>query len=323
MRKFVFFSYELITKIMKLVVSPLLSRLLARPLSSGNRKTGGFSVPAEYWSAHLVPYEDWSTAAESLDYFHWRNAQYPGYIDLMPVNGARELTVVDYGCGPGNDLVGFYEFSKPERLIGLDVSEQALAVAKDRLKLHGCRAELYVIDDELNKIPLEDNSVDLIHSSGVLHHVKNLGLAFEEIKRVMKVGGRLQVMVYNYDSLWLHLYTAFVHQIEMGLYDDLTLLEAFQKTTDGPDCPISNCYRPKHFVELVSSFGMHGCFRGSAISLLELELLSKRLDAIRSRQLAREHRDFLSSLTFDPNGHPVFNGHVAGVPACYEFIKKY
>ena len=308
---------------MKLVLPPLLSRLLACPFTRGNGKTGELRTPAEYWSAHLVPYEDWSTASESLEYFNWRNAQYPGYINLMPVNSASELTVLDYGCGPGNDLVGFYEFSKPARLIGMDVSEQALDVAKDRLKLHGGEADLYLVDDELNKIPLEDNSVDLIHSTGVLHHVRNLGLAFEEIKRVMKPEARLQVMVYNYDSLWLHLYTAFVHQIEIGLYDDLTLLEAFRKTTDGPDCPVANCYRPKQFMELVSSFGMQGYFKGSAISLLELELLPKRLNAIRSRQLAREHRDFLSSLTFDCNGHPVFNGHVAGVPACYEFIKKY
>ena len=31
----------------------------------------------------------------------------------MPVNQADGLVVLDYGCGPGNDLVGFGHFSNP------------------------------------------------------------------------------------------------------------------------------------------------------------------------------------------------------------------
>ena len=129
---------------------------------------------AAYWTSHMVRHENWQMADESLDHFHWRNAQYPGYIELMPVVGADGLTVLDYGCGPGNDLVGFSVFSRPERLIGVDVSSTALKVAKRRLNLHGKRVELIEISENENHIPLPDQSVDLIHCSGVRHHVKSL-----------------------------------------------------------------------------------------------------------------------------------------------------
>lgn len=276
---------------------------------------------AAYWTGHMVTSEVWQNADDSIDHFHWRNAQYPGYIELMPVSGADELTVMDYGCGPGNDLVGFSEFSRPARLIGVDVSKTALAVAQRRLALHEKSAELIQIEEDGNRIPLPDETVDLVHSSGVLHHVKHLESAIKEIRRVMKTGARLQVMVYNYDSLWLHLYTAYIHQIQMGLYSDLSLLDAFRRTTDGPDCPISHCYRPPEFLDLVCSTGFQGHYKGASISLHELGLLPKRLDAIGSRKLASEHRDFLSAIKFNEFGHPMVDGYVAGINACYEFTK--
>ena len=63
----------------------------------------------------------------------------------MPVDEADDLVVVDYGCGPGNDLVGFSEFSKTKKLIGVDVSKTALKVAETRLKLHHKKVELIEI----------------------------------------------------------------------------------------------------------------------------------------------------------------------------------
>jgi SAM-dependent methyltransferase len=277
---------------------------------------------ASYWTSHMVPHDEWLNAEASIAHFLWRNAQYPGYIELMPVSGADGLVVVDYGCGPGNDLVGFSEFSKPLRLIGMDVSATAVATSQKRLALHGKSAELIHIQEDENLIPLESDSVDLVHASGVLHHAKNMDAAIAEIRRILKPGGKLQVMVYNYDSLWLHLYTAFIHQIEMGLYRDLPLLDAFRRTTDGAECPISHCYRPTDYLKLIEGMGFCGVFKGSSISLLELELLPKRYAAMRNRSLPREHRDFLYALQFNPAGHPTINGVVAGIGACYEFTKS-
>lgn len=50
---------------------------------------------ASYWTSHMVANHDWSDADASLQHFLWRNAQYPGYIELMPVSGANGLVMVD------------------------------------------------------------------------------------------------------------------------------------------------------------------------------------------------------------------------------------
>jgi len=86
----------------------------------------------EYWTAHNVTgHLRFRSAQQSLEYFHWRNSQYPGYIDLMPVAGFDGQHVLDFGCGPGHDLVGFGSYSKPARLVGADVSSTSLSESRD------------------------------------------------------------------------------------------------------------------------------------------------------------------------------------------------
>jgi hypothetical protein len=77
---------------------------------------------ASYWTNHMVDNKTFDNAESSLRHFKWRNAQYPGYIELMPVRGHDNKVIVDYGCGPGNDLTGFSVYSFPKKLIGMDVS---------------------------------------------------------------------------------------------------------------------------------------------------------------------------------------------------------
>ena len=116
------------------------ARVLTEPAS-------GEPVSEAYWRRHNVTaHRVFNSVAESLAYFDWRNDQYPGYIDLMPVTGVDGKVVLDFGCGPGNDLAGFATFSKPTRLIGMDVSITSLAEAESRLRLHGVQAELVKID---------------------------------------------------------------------------------------------------------------------------------------------------------------------------------
>src|SRR5438876_1052729 len=108
----------------------------------------GQPVPenAHYWSeVNVTDHQRFTTAAASLEYFHWRNSQYHPYLEMMPVAGQDGKVVLDYGCGPGNDLVGFATFSKPSRLIGMDISLRSVAEAKARVALHSDSAEVIPI----------------------------------------------------------------------------------------------------------------------------------------------------------------------------------
>ncbi len=279
----------------------------------------------EYWTEHNVTsHAQFESAEKSLEYFHWRNAQYIDYIQLMPVHGQDGKVVLDYGCGPGNDLVGFGTYSTPSELIGVDISSKSLAESKHRLSLHGIKVKLHQLDPNDVTLPFEAHSVDYIHSSGVLHHTPNpLGI-LQEFNRILKPGGTARVMVYNYNSLWMHLYVAYQRSIMEGLYPEASLREAFTRSTDGEGCPIANCYKLEEWNGLAAQAGFASECSGVGISLFEASLFPQRFTACMNAKLNPESRDFLLSLEIDARGLPVdpSTGFLAGVDACFVMQKN-
>lgn len=301
-------------------------RKLRTKLPFGNsgdpQSCGRNSASKEYWTKHNVTlHHEFSTKEESLEYFNWRNDQYFNYIELMPVAGFDGKSVLDYGCGPGHDLIGFGTFSACKCLVGVDVSSSSVAESRSRLALHGIEAETMVLDRDIVRLPFEDATFDHIHSSGVLHHTPGPLAILKELRRILKPGGSMNVMVYNYDSLWMHLYVAYKRSIVEGLHQGESLRDQFRHSTDGENCPISNCYRPNEWVALCNSAGLNAEFIGAAISMHEAALLPLRFAAIQDRRLPTGSRKFLLNLKFDDCGYPKYNGHYAGVDACYRLIK--
>jgi ubiquinone/menaquinone biosynthesis C-methylase UbiE len=278
----------------------------------------------DYWSGYHVdsPDEGFRSVAASLDHFDWRNRQYPGYLELMPVDRADGLVVMDYGCGPGNDVIGFGHFSRPKRIVALDVSSQALGLAQQRARLHGLAVEFKRLRESPVEIPLEDASVDLVHCSGVLHHTPDPAAILREFRRVLRPGGCGQIMVYHHDSIWMHLYVAYLKTIVEGRFGGLTKRQAYSKTMDGPDCPIAECYTAAEFTAVADRAGLRSEFAGAAMSTHELKLLPSRFEAIEDKRLDAESRRFLYDLTFNDRGWPLHGGVVAGVNACFRIFPR-
>ena len=272
----------------------------------------------DYWTHYNVTlHREFGSAEESLAYLHWRNDQYFGYGELMPVSGQDGRVVLDFGCGPGHDLVGFATASKPKRLIGVDVSPSSLAEARARLGLHRADCELIHLDAGAADLPLATASVDYVHSSGVLHHVPDPLGWLREFRRVLRPGGEARVMVYNHDSVWMHLFVAYMKRLIEKAFIHLTLEQAFARTTDGEDCPIADVYRPAEFVALAAQAGFDAGFSGAAVSIHEAKILPYRFDAIQDRRTPEPSRRFLLELTIDRHGFPRYRGHRAGIDGCF------
>jgi SAM-dependent methyltransferase len=110
---------------------------------------------------------------------------YASLLDRYCPEAARG-NVLDAGCGTG----GFTQWIRgrydPERIVGLDMSDDALARCRDRglVELMCCPVE---------RIPLPDDSFDLVLSLNVLYHrevTDDVG-ALREMRRVIAPGGYL------------------------------------------------------------------------------------------------------------------------------------
>jgi ubiquinone/menaquinone biosynthesis C-methylase UbiE len=100
--------------------------------------------------------------------------------DLIYKINLKQKVILDYGCGTGRNWQKLLEYN-PERLIGCDISKQML----DKLNYKYGNAETHVIKND--GLPFPDNKfVDIIISTLVIAHVKNIKNAFSEWNRVLK-----------------------------------------------------------------------------------------------------------------------------------------
>jgi ubiquinone/menaquinone biosynthesis C-methylase UbiE len=277
-----------------------------------------------YWNNHNVTYfYDFKSREDSLEFLDWRTGQYLFYEELMPTSGFDEKVVMEYGCGPGHDLVSFLENSKPSKLLALDVAENSLALSKKRVGFHpNPQVVDYIHLENFNqKLAIADDSVDYIHTSGVLHHIESIDELMKEFHRILKPGGKMRIMVYNYESIFVHLYIAYIQQIVQNTNANMSLAEAFKCSTDGKNCPISRYYTPDEFIQVGNNAGFSSTYLGAAISADEMKLLPQVYTAIMSQALAKEHRNFLRALSFDEYNRPIYNEHVAGIDGIFELSK--
>jgi SAM-dependent methyltransferase len=280
-----------------------------------------------YWRHQSVHSQRFATSRASLRHLRDRVALYPLLSDFMGLWGPHPGgTVLDFGCGPGEDILGFALFSGAERIIGIDLSEKALRLAAHRVALHQVdplRVDLIQLSDTAEILPLEDGSVDHIHCLGVLHHASEPDRKLREFLRVLRPGGTARVMVYNRDSVFFHVNVAYERHLLLGEYADLEVDEAFQHMTNGPDCPISIPYRHGDWLRLCHDVGFEADYLGGYLAIGELEVVSRLgLRALADDRLSKEHRDFVRSLTWNADGYPMYEGLAAGIGGSYLLHKR-
>jgi len=289
-------------------------------------ETGSTAVD-EYWNQHTLHTRIFVSARESEKYLRKRNSEYPMFPELMDLygdHGGEE--VLDYGCGPGDDVTGFLLWSNARKVIGMDVSGKALGQLRHRLALHRVdtsRVELIRITDASGKIPLPDDSVDWIQCGGVLHHTTHPQEIVKEFKRVMKPGAQGRLMLYNRDSVMYHVWIAYAQLIVNDAFPGLTIDQAFTKSTDGPDCPVSDAWAPKRVLDMIAGAGLSGTFRGGYISVVELDWLKTYgAAAAADERLGDEHREFIREIELDARGYPMWRGKYAGIGGVYTISKN-
>ena len=100
---------------------------------------------------------------------------------------------VDLGSGRGNDVIRMAEkVGETGRAFGIDISEGMIAKAKASIaKLEVANAT--IIQAELEKLPFEDNSTDLVISNCTINHSSDKQTVWNEVYRILKEGGRFVV----------------------------------------------------------------------------------------------------------------------------------
>jgi SAM-dependent methyltransferase len=101
--------------------------------------------------------------------------------------------VLDLGCGAGTDLLIAAQMTGPAgRAIGVDITPAMLELARASASQMGL-ANVDLHESLIESLPLKDASVDVVISNGVIDLVPDKDAVFDEIDRVLRPGGRLQI----------------------------------------------------------------------------------------------------------------------------------
>jgi arsenite methyltransferase len=101
--------------------------------------------------------------------------------------------VVDVGCGAGIDsLIAAQKVGPDGRVIGVDMTPSMLEKARDAARESGL-ANVEFRQGYAEELPVDDGWADAVISNGVLNLMPDKAAALEEMSRVLKPGGRLQI----------------------------------------------------------------------------------------------------------------------------------
>jgi ubiquinone/menaquinone biosynthesis C-methylase UbiE len=306
----------------------LLTAPARRKLPQFVEAAAGASVSASeaYWSHHTVRGKTFLSKAASLDYIRELTDGRPLKRELLKLHGPHPgRVIVDYGCGPGNDLAGFAEFSDAAKVIGVDVSAKALRLARTRCSWHVRDPQSIAFiraSDSHVRVPMTDASVDYIQSLGVIHHASDPHAIFLEFHRLLKPSGEARIMLYNANSVHVQLEVGHFWRHVYGVLVDKETPEAAFSAQADLGAPIAHCVRPVDVRCWLGDVGLELEFLGGYFMPKEAENWQERRDAaLADERLSDVQRSFLEALKPGSGGLPFYQDKPAGLGGVYVLRK--
>jgi SAM-dependent methyltransferase len=159
-------------------------------------KDVGKQLVHEFWEKAACGEELYLCGSEKAAYIEQGRIRYelepyiPAFAGFERTNG---LDVLEIGVGLGADHQRFAEAGA--KLQGIDLTQRAVSLTNKRLQLFGLPSKVQIGDAE--QLVFADESFDVVYSWGVLHHSPNTQRAIQEVHRVLRRGGRAQIMIYH------------------------------------------------------------------------------------------------------------------------------
>jgi ArsR family transcriptional regulator len=151
-----------------------------------------FDELAGKFGRQYVPGRSWKGVAEAL-------------LKLMP-----PLVIADLGAGEGT--ISQLMAQRARKVIAIDNSEKMVEFGSELARKHGIGNLEYRLGD-IEDVPIRSGTVDLAFLSQALHHAPHPEKAIAEAWRILKPGGRIEILDLNrhqfeearemYADLWL------------------------------------------------------------------------------------------------------------------------
>ena len=145
---------------------------------------------------------------------------------LNKINYRKNITALDIGSGLGFPLLEVaMRLGNTCKVYGIDPWKAAVERIKTKIRIYGV-TNVGIITGVAEKIPLPDNSVDLIFSNNGLNNVNDINVVLSECRRISKIGAQL-VFTYNTDRTMNEFYSVLEELLlEKNMTGEIALMKA-------------------------------------------------------------------------------------------------
>lgn len=105
-------------------------------------------------------------------------------------------SVLEIGCGNGNGTKLIKKHFNPHHITAVDLDEKMIQIARETI--HEPQTTFQVMD--ASNLGFLNGSFDAIFDFGIIHHIPNWKACIEELRRVLKEGGKLILEELSLDS---------------------------------------------------------------------------------------------------------------------------
>ena len=148
---------------------------------------------------------------------------------LKLVNVQDGWTILDVGCGGGFTIRRLLKRSKDAQVYGIDISEESVIKAR-QVNAEVLDKQVYVTQGSAEQLPYNDEMFDLVTAVETVYFWPNLPDCLQEVRRVLKPGGKFAIMVevVDSDSKWTSIVdgmTAYTPEQLKTLLDDAGFIQ--------------------------------------------------------------------------------------------------
>lgn len=119
------------------------------------------------------------------------------YLDRPAMS--RPLRILDAGCGTCAGTVAVASLHPEAEVVAMDISPEALSIAKVRAEQEGVDNLQFIEGDILDPhhLPCSDQGYDVIYASGVLHHLSEPRKGLTNLSKMLAPDGVMVIMLYG------------------------------------------------------------------------------------------------------------------------------
>ncbi|MDP2923949.1 MAG: methyltransferase domain-containing protein [Candidatus Omnitrophota bacterium] len=205
----------------------------------------------EYWDrtgAHTLTPEELEVLKKKLLYEHTWAITVDMFIKMAMLRSG--MRVLDAGCGWGRTIIGLKKYIPDLKVTGIDITPRLINLAERIVAEETDKKDTLLRVGDVQNLEFSDSFFDAVLSTRVLQYVSNPQKAINEFARVLKIGGRVIVMVPNKLNpvVFVKYHTKSYSPFELKMWFENANLKIVGFGSIGY---IPTIYRSKNYTELV------------------------------------------------------------------------